>query len=686
MAVARVTMRRTCRTALGVALAAVVWTAAPAAREARPVEAVVHLDSAVLDRPVVLGSGWRYHPGDDPSWAAPDLDDASWHLLSSSLRTVSPGEWQGIGWFRRPLIVDDRDGIVMALRMEQAGASEVFLDGRKIAAFGRPSAEAPEEQVMFPRRFTAVRVPAGEHLLAVRYSNAAGTSFSEGFRGFVVVLRNVDAMSAAAFEWTRAVAAGSIFFTGVFATFAVIHLLLFVFMPHLRENFAFGVFAGVLAGYLTLERQFTFAEDGDTALLLFRLTVVAAVLLVASGIALELVLFRRRPSLSTWVVAGAVAVLAVLPWIRPAIGDVTVFKALVLVGFAEMLRLAVAAMWRRQRDAWIVGAGFIALTGSAVYLQLSSFGVVPVAPDWVFLAGVMSLVVAFSASLAWRLARTTRELEARVLEVESLTAAAIAQERRTARDEAQRQVLEAEHERHRHELEEARRIQLAMLPREPPDLTGFEFAYRMTTANEVGGDYVDVVNGDGSFSLAVGDATSHGLHAGMVVAVAKSMFQAACRSGAPAETLRRIGAGLAAMHERRASMAMAVLRCDADGLRFASAGMPPLLIWRRASGGVEELLLPGVPLATLQDAVYEERSVAVDVGDTLLLMSDGLAEAESPSGELFGYGRVTDAFARLAAGGGDVDSVAEGLLGVAGEHLDGRSPADDITVVVLRAR
>ncbi len=679
--------RRSCRAVLAASLGltAVAYANVPADRSDRADIAAVRLDRTLLERPVILQSGWRYRPGDDPAWAAAGLDDSSWAVAPSSLRTSPQGGWPGVGWFRRHLVVDDGEGLVTALRVEQAGASQIFLDGRAIGEFGRPSADADEERTMFPRRFTAVALSGGEHVLAVRYSNAVGNTFSEGFRGFVVILRHADAMSGAAFEWTRSVGAGSYFFTGVFATFAAIHLLLFVFMPRLRENLAFAVFTGILAGYLTLERRFTFAEDGSVALLLFRLTVVAAAAMVVSGIVLELGLFRRRPSLWTWAVVGVVAVLAVLPWVRPAIGEVGLFKVLVLVGFAEMLRLAAVAMWRRQRDAWVVGAGFVALTGSAVYLQLSSFGVVPEAPAWVFLAGILSLVASFSASLAWRLARTTRELEDRVLEVESLTAAAVAQERRAAREEAERRVLEVEHERHRHELDEARRIQLAMLPRDPPDLPGFDFAYRMSTANEVGGDYVDIVNGDGgSFSLAVGDATSHGLHAGMVVAVAKSMFQAACRSGSPAAMLHRIGAGLAAMRERRASMAMAVLRCDGEELRYASAGMPPLLVWRCATGRVDELLLPGVPLATLQEARYDERPVAVAPGDTLLLMSDGLVEAESPSGELFGYPRAVAAFARLAAG--DADSLAEGLLAEARVFLGGQPPTDDITVVVLKAR
>jgi serine phosphatase RsbU (regulator of sigma subunit) len=207
----------------------------------------------------------------------------------------------------------------------------------------------------------------------------------------------------------------------------------------------------------------------------------------------------------------------------------------------------------------------------------------------------------------------------------------------------------------------------------------------MVTATEVGGDYVDVrTDGRGGAQLAVGDATSHGLHAGMVVAVAKSLFLGGSATDQPLEVLRRVGAGLTEMHDRRASMTLAVLRFTPGGVHVASAGMPPVLVLRHNTSSVEEVLLPGVPLGTLAHAEHQQREIHVGPGDTLLVMTDGLPEATNPDGEVFGYERAAEVFASL--GGRPASEVVDGMLKAVSSHLAGRSPQDDVTVVAAVAR
>ncbi|MFZ5786188.1 MAG: PP2C family protein-serine/threonine phosphatase, partial [Acidobacteriota bacterium] len=356
----------------------------------------------------------------------------------------------------------------------------------------------------------------------------------------------------------------------------------------------------------------------------------------------------------------------------------------VLLGFLEMLRVAVAAAARREPEAWIVAAGFAPIALVLAAQQVLALANAGSMPQTAVLACMLLLFAALSVYLSRRSARTARELEARLGEVRALSVRAIEQERRAAREEAERRLVEERHERRTRELEEARRIQLAMLPPEAPAVAGFDLAFRMVTATEVGGDYVDVrADGGGGSLLAVGDATSHGLQAGMVVAVAKSLFQAAAPEGGPGAVLRRVGAGLEALRERRASMALAVLHLAPGGLRFASAGMPPLLV---ARGGrpVEEMLLPGVPLGTLPGVEYAEAEQALAPGDTVLAVSDGLVEAAAPGAEAFGYERAAAALRVLA--GRTAREVADGMLAAVTAHLGGAAPPDDVTVVALVAR
>ncbi len=188
-------------------------------------------------------------------------------------------------------------------------------------------------------------------------------------------------------------------------------------------------------------------------------------------------------------------------------------------------------------------------------------------------------------------------------------------------------MLAADNRRKTEELERARELQLAMLPRTRPRHPAFDVAFRMLTASEVGGDYYDFTEeDDGRLTVVVGDATGHGLHAGMVVAVAKSLFRTCGHHGSLKSILHSIAAGLESFHQRLAGMAMVLLRLEPGGCRFVSAGMPPLLVWRKTHGDVEELLVPAVPLATMSDPDYTEHQITLEPGDTILPCSSSLSD------------------------------------------------------------
>jgi serine phosphatase RsbU (regulator of sigma subunit) len=325
------------------------------------------------------------------------------------------------------------------------------------------------------------------------------------------------------------------------------------------------------------------------------------------------------------------------------------------------------------------------LTLTVLAMITSSVGWIELPQTWPAVIGLGSLTLCFSVYLTRRVARTNRELEAKLVQVQELTDRAIQHERLAAREEAERRVLEADNARKTAELEEARQLQLAMLPVELPRLDRFDVAVHMSTANEVGGDYYDFhTNGGDSCTLAVGDATGHGLHAGMVVGAAKSLFQTCSREAELASVLQRIGDGLASMHRRQASMAMMLVRLRERHLQIASAGMPPALVWRHANGAVEELMVPSVPLGTLSRTQFAETEVGLEPGDSVLLMSDGLAEVANPAGDLLGYERARRFFAEVA--GQDPQAAIRRLLSLAADFHAGTPLQDDMTLVVLKAR
>jgi PAS domain S-box-containing protein len=165
-----------------------------------------------------------------------------------------------------------------------------------------------------------------------------------------------------------------------------------------------------------------------------------------------------------------------------------------------------------------------------------------------------------------------------------------------------RNKLEAENARKARELEEARRLQLAMLPKAIPKLPHLEIAVFMQTATEVGGDYYDFhVNADGALTVAIGDATGHGLQAGTIVASTKSLFKALVDEPHPAQVLKKMSSALKSMGFRKMFMAMTVAKFDNHRLTLSAAGMPFTLVHRAATGNTEKVILKAVPLGSFPD-------------------------------------------------------------------------------------
>ncbi|MEJ2289590.1 MAG: hypothetical protein P8Y02_13295, partial [Deinococcales bacterium] len=526
---------------------------------AMPVAAQLGLPDPVvlegpLDERVWIADGWRYHPGDDPAWAAPGFDDSAWPVAGSLMRdpAAMPGGWTGIGWFRRRIVLGEGMPLTaLGLRAEHYGASEIYLDGRLVARFGVVGATVEAEHPVYPNDFVGIALePERLHVLAVRFSNARGNVYWRGVRGFWINIRSVESAGHAYHRWTMMITGWQIGFGGAFAALALLHLLLFAFRPRGRENLAVAAYTGLLATELTITVPLRLTIDVAERLALYRPAYTIMVVTVLVGLGVEHLLLRRRPSVFAWLVGVGGLVLAGWIWSWDEFRSANPYQtAFMLAAFGEMLRVALAAVLRRVPEAWIVAVGFVPIAAIAVFqgawdlVGLDRMIEIP-AP-----VALLPIALAFSVFLSRRTARTSRQLEVKLAEVGELSARAIEQERRVAEQEAERRLLEAESRRRSEELEVARRLQVAMLPKTLPEIEGFDLAFRMVTAAEVGGDYVDVRSPGGNGTLlAVGDATSHGLHAGMVVGVAKSLFQSTAPDDDPVRVLHRVGSGLDAMH------------------------------------------------------------------------------------------------------------------------------------------
>ena len=256
---------------------------------------------------------------------------------------------------------------------------------------------------------------------------------------------------------------------------------------------------------------------------------------------------------------------------------------------------------------------------------------------------------------------------------------------RTIEDERRRRDLEAENEQRARELEEARQLQLSMLPKNVPQLPHLEIAPYMKPAAEVGGDYYDFhLADDGTLTVAVGDATGHGLKAGTVVTAMKSLFRTFAAEPEIVPVFDRSSRVLKEMNLRSLFMGLTMIKLNGRRMRISSADMPPALIYRAETGSVEEVIIKAMPLGSVTGYAYRERELTLGCGDVVVLMSDGLPERFNRAGEMFDYSRTKESLTEAAALA--PREIIERLVDAGEAWADGRPQDDDITFVALKVK
>ncbi len=241
-----------------------------------------------------------------------------------------------------------------------------------------------------------------------------------------------------------------------------------------------------------------------------------------------------------------------------------------------------------------------------------------------------------------------------------------------------------ERQRVEHELGVARRIQHALLPKDLPQLEGWEITRHYQPAREVGGDFYDFLRlEDGRVGLVIGDVSGKGIAAALVMANTQSVLRAvAQRVGiTPGRVLEEANEVLYAYIPPTMFITClyAILDPESGGLVYANAGHDLPYLHRNSEA--EELRARGMPLGLMPGMDYEEKEVTLKAGDGALFYSDGLVEAHDPKGEMFGFPRLRT----LIAEHGEEPSLETFLL----EELyyfvgKGWEQEDDITLLTLR--
>ena len=669
--------------------------------------------------------------GDNLTWANKDLSESGW------LHPYSKDTTKGVKWIRIPFDVD-RTLVGIPLALAGVGSPNdtdtvsVFQNGKLIWTSDQKDYK-PDTNLPILLSFSGDR----SQVLAIRRA-ALDTQAVQSWDRLRLYEANKK-ISEEVYSIRYFTGIGFLWL-GIPLTITLLHLILFVFYPKAKENFYYSLFTcSVVVGValLMLARSYfvlygwwfeivgplvvfllmtswlkliyaLFPEDNPrffsvwfsfalivpvvlAADLLFRtqgpfhlpgripdedvvpfLIFSFGALLLISGILFMLFRHTTQWAWRTWAIC--------LPFCLAIVFYYGIFRLVVLLCiilvisfFAEYIRVLIVSLKRSSPGAKIVGAGTLSLLGllfGGIILEDyygNDIGVYICA-----IASPFALLSSISIHLARQFGYTNRSLEERVVQVQELSTLNLEQERSLR-------------VRMEQELEEARQLQISLLPTTQVASMSFEVGWHMKTATEVGGDYYDYrIAADDRLTLVLGDATGHGMQAGTLVIATKSLFQSLTGEESLAATVAKMSQNLKSMNLNQLGMALTMVELEGRHMRYCPAGIPPLLIYRSRENKIVEGQTGGLPLGLTTLGSYQEAEVILDPGDTVLLMSDGLPERTNEREKEFGYQRAQELFHKLA---GETPNDICRLMAAGGdEWAGGRVQDDDVTFLALRVR
>jgi sigma-B regulation protein RsbU (phosphoserine phosphatase) len=239
------------------------------------------------------------------------------------------------------------------------------------------------------------------------------------------------------------------------------------------------------------------------------------------------------------------------------------------------------------------------------------------------------------------------------------------------------------------EMELAQRVQLNLLPRRLPMVSGIDFWADSKPALQVGGDFYDYFYRDGRpFTFAVGDISGKGLPAALLMAMTRTVIRAKANDIPVPTPEIVVGRSNEELYDDFTDVNMFatvfVGQYDPENRRliYANAGHSPV-IFCPAGGGAHLLEADGTPVGILPTSLSENQSLTFAPGDVLIVATDGLSEAHNSRDEMFGYERLlhlTESLAHKPA-----KAIVDGMSHSIQDFSTGKQQDDDQTLIVIKA-
>lgn len=607
-----------------------------------------------------LSSPWRFHTGDDPNWADPNLDDSLWPRIKPDQSWYTQGykDYDGVAWYRIRVIVPADESDLAILISWVSNSYSVYANGHQIGQVGelppKPRAVyAPlavfriPSHVVDPGQPLVIALRVWSSPLFARFFGAGLVSVPVLGDAAVVANWRIERIQSRLWQWAEYE-----FLIAAYFFAAFLALGLFALRRFEREYLWFGV----------AQIFWLLGVASNIALDLFRIPTVACFFAMkisyTCGFLSNLLFFHallheRRRTLF-WI--AALPALVPLPFFCLLLFGRASFAAdyAVLTTCAVPYAVAVAILLLRSA----LRRKFEALLLVIPY-TLDGLDTVYGAMRWVIDMTRHPVLAAFDDRLnhliAWPFNIGIYSIIG-LLCVGSVCGVLILRYARSRRDEER---LEAE-------LNAARTVQQILIPAEIPAIPGYlvEAVYR--PASQVGGDFFQIIPIEtGGALIVIGDVSGKGLPAAMTVSLLVGTFRTLVHyTHSPGEILAAMNRRMLA-RSRDGFTTCLVLRADADGkMTAANAGhLSPYV------NGAEWPLRNGLPLGIDGSSSYQESTLHLADDDQLTLMTDGVIEARGRRGELYGFDRV----ALIAS------ESAESIAHAAQDF----GQADDITVVTL---
>ena len=241
------------------------------------------------------------------------------------------------------------------------------------------------------------------------------------------------------------------------------------------------------------------------------------------------------------------------------------------------------------------------------------------------------------------------------------------------------------------ELAVARQIQMMVLPKpfELEAIPGLEIAAYMRPADEVGGDYYDVLQNGSRVKIGIGDVTGHGLESGVLMLMVQSVARALqeTNEGDPHQFLDRLNRAIYKNIERtNTGKHLSLAFLDFEDERVTLSGQHEDVLVVRADGEVERIdtVDLGLPVGLENDIskFIDTRDILFGSGDVIVLHTDGVTEAEDQDKRLFGFERLCQSAKKRY--GGSAEEIKTGIIEDLMAHIGVQKIHDDITLVIIR--